>query len=74
MFVHHHDPSGLLVHVHMYRLDLCGKGTPSGICRVLPERKREKKKGGGEGGSVGQISFLGLSENTCQLLSEEVQL
>lgn len=40
MFAHHHVPGALLVHVHMYKFDLCGKGTPSGICRVPPERMR----------------------------------
>lgn len=49
MSVHRHDPNVLLVHVHTYKFDLCGKGTPSGICRVPPERKGIKKKRAGQG-------------------------
>ena len=44
MFAHHRVLGALLVHVHMYRFDLCGKGTLSGICRVPPERIRGGKE------------------------------
>lgn len=55
MFAHHHDPSALLVHVHMYTLGLCGKGTQSGICRVPPEKMA--KNGWGRG-NTGQINIF----------------
>lgn len=69
MFVHHHDPSVLLVHVHMYKLDLCGKGTRNEIYRVPPERKRAKK--GGKEAVEDRSFFLGNLKTPAKTTSRK---